>query len=375
MSSTDTFSFENNAVPAIMESSQNESIESSGIHSSQDGSFSQVTSAARSDSVKRPGPPIEDAERSERKEERARSTSSSRAIRASASSKPSGRSSSVKKAQDKPRKSGGSPSDRRREVNADDLLDQRLRDMQDQDKQLRSQLKILEDENFAEQAMFNHQLRSIKDEYSEFDRQYNHVLDCWRQANEKSKTFEMEVRSEAMLFHEARSYINEMQQQFGDVMQEDYGSSLRIQELEGLITRERALYQSSADKFMQESAQECAELRDKADKIRLEASEVIAAKDSERLQERELISDEAKRVHQRNGVLLQELSHAQNDAIQAAHAVHEEQRINDLLRRHATEEEVNVRNLKGEMNVAETYLNMETAKNEKLQSRIEQDRI
>ena len=217
-------------------------------------------------------------------------------------------------------------------------------------------------------------MKSIKDECTEFDRQYNHVLDRWRLAEENSMSYEMEMRSEAMLFQEARNYINEMQQQFGSVMQEDYGASLRIQELEGLLTRERAMYQTNNERFSNEAFQEFAELRDKADKIRLEASEAIAAKDNERIQEKELISDEAKRLHQRNGLLLSELSFAQNDAIQAAQAISEMQRMNDVLQRKATEEETHIRNLQGEMNVVQSYLGLETAKRERLQARNEEDR-
>lgn len=375
MSSNDTFSFDNNAVPAVMDSSQNDSIESSGVHSSHEGSFSQVTSVARSESVKRPGPPIEDAEREEQRAERPRSaSSSSRALRAPASSKQTTRSPSARRSREKTKRSGGSPQERRGGTNADDMLEERLREMQDQDKRLRSQVKMFEDENFAELAMYNHQMRSIKDEYTEFDRQYNHVLDQWKHAMENSMTFEMEMRSEARLFHEARAYTTEMQQQFGNVVQQDYGSSLRIQELEGLITRERSQNQSYISRFEQESFLEFAELRDKADRIRLEASEAIASKDSERLQERELISDEAKRINQRNGLLLSELSFAQNDAIQASQAVHEEQRMNDMLRKRATEEEVPARNLASEMNVVQSYLGIETAKTEKLQSMLEKEK-
>ena len=233
---------------------------------------------------------------------------------------------------------------------------------------------MLEDENFAEQVMYSNQMRSIKDECTEFDRQYNHVLDRWRLAEENSMSYEMEMRSEAMLFQEARGYINEMQQQFGSVMQEDYGASLRIQELEGLLTRERAMYQTNNERFHNEAFQESAELRDKADKIRLEASEAIAAKDNERVQEKELISDEAKRLNQRNGLLLSELSFAQNDAIQAAQAINDMQRVNDVLQRKTTEEETHIRNLQGEMNVVQSYLDMETAKCERLQTRNEEDR-
>eukprot|EP00434_Breviolum_minutum_P030195 symbB.v1.2.026705.t1/scaffold2693.1/size72875/1 len=238
----------------------------------------------------------------------------------------------------------------------------------------RSQLKMLEDENFAEQVMYSNQMRSIKDECTEFDRQYNHVLDRWRLAEENSMSFEMEMRSEAMLFQEARGYINEMQQQFGNVMQEDYGAGLRIQELEGLLSRERATYQTNNERFSREAFQEFAELRDKADRIRLEASEAIAAKDNERIQEKELITDEAKRLHQMNGLLLSELSFAQNDAIQAAHNNSEMQRRDDLLQKKTIEEETYVRNLQGEMNVVQSHLGMETAKSERLQVRNEEDR-
>ena len=374
MSSNETFSFDN-AAPAVADSSQNDSIESSGIHSSQDGSYSQVTSVARSESVKRPGPPIEDAERGETRQDRPRSAStSSRTRKASASSKTASRPSSGRRSQEKSKRAGGSPQDQRKGLNADEMLEERLREMLNQDKQLRSQLKMLEDENFAEQVMYSNQMRSIKDECTEFDKQYNHVLDRWRLAEENSMSYEMEMRSEAMLFQEARGYINEMQQQFGSVMQEDYGASLRIQELEGLLTRERSTYQTNNERFSREAFQEFAELRDKADKIRLEASEAIAAKDNERIQEKELITDEAKRLHQMNGLLLSELSFAQNDAIQAAHNNSEMQRMNDVLQKKTIEEETYVRNLQGEMNVVQSHLGMETAKNERLQIRNEEDR-
>ena len=374
MSSNETFSFDN-AAPVVADSSQNDSIESSGIHSSQDGSYSQVTSVARSESVKRPGPPIEDAERGETRQDRLRSAStSSRTRKASASSKTASRPSSGRRSQEKSKRTVGSPQDQRKGLNADEMLEERLREMLNQDKQLRSQLKMLEDENFAEQVMYSNQMRSIKDECTEFDKQYNHVLDRWRLAEENSMSYEMEMRSEAMLFQEARGYINEMQQQFGSVMQEDYGASLRIQELEGLLTRERSTYQTNNERFSREAFQEFAELRDKADKIRLEASEAIAAKDNERIQEKELITDEAKRLHQMNGLLLSELSFAQNDAIQAAHNNSEMQRMNDVLQKKTIEEETYVRNLQGEMNVVQSHLGMETAKSERLQIRNEEDR-
>ena len=102
--------------------------------------------------------------------------------------------------------------------------------MDEHDNHMKVQMRQLEDERNIEKVMFvTKMFWSIKDECSEFGHQYNHVLGCWRNAEEKSKRFEMELRSEIMLFHEARECLGEMQQQFGHVVQEDYGASLRIQ--------------------------------------------------------------------------------------------------------------------------------------------------
>ena len=165
-----------------------------------------------------------------------------------------------------------------------------------------------------------------------------------------------------------------MQQQFGHVMQEDQGAGMRIQELELILEQERLQFRSHAASFDQETKAEFAILRDRADRVRLEASEAIAAKDSQQFHERELISDEAMKLKRRNDLLTSELSFAQNDAIQAAQMIHHEQRAVDICRRRNAEEEMVVRNLVGEMNVTESYLNMENAKNERLTARIDEDR-
>ena len=184
----------------------------------------------------------------------------------------------------------------------------------------------------------------------------------------------MELRSEIRLFQESREYLGEMQQQFGHVMQEDYGASLGIQELEGLLNRERAQFQSNATLCAQETRQEFAEPRDRADMIRLEASEAIAARDSQQSHERELISDEAMKLKRINDLLVSELNFAQNDAIQASHMMYSEQKALDSHRKKITEEEVAIRNLSGEMTVMQSYINLENAKNERLQLRIDEDR-
>ena len=66
--SSDAFSFDNAAPvePEAVDTSNMESKESSGMHSSPDGSYSNVTSTHRSESDRRPRPQIEDAERDSR---------------------------------------------------------------------------------------------------------------------------------------------------------------------------------------------------------------------------------------------------------------------------------------------------------------------
>ncbi len=370
--SSDTFSFDP-AAPAEAMEGTNDSADGSTIHSSADtGSFSQVTSTHRAESIKRQRPAIEDAERESRPIGRERGSSSR--IQRSTSLPKNVRSPSVRRTHGKARSSGGSPNDRRGIGTADEELTAKIREMESQDVHQRRQIQRLEDENNAQRIVHHSKLQSIQDECTEFDHQYNHVLDCWRRAEERSKTYETELRSEARLFQEAREYSGEMQQQFGHVMQEDQGAGMRIQELELILEQERLQFRSHAASFDQETKAEIAILRDRADRVRLEASEAIAAKDSQPFHERELISDEAMKLKRRNDLLTSELSFAQNDAIQAAQMIHHEQRTVDMCGRRNAEEEMVVRNLMGEMNVAETYPNMENAKNERLTDRSDEDR-
>ena len=70
-------------------------------------------------------------------------------------------------------------------------------------------------------------VQNVRDECCEFNQQYNHVIGCWkRYRGDLNQSF-----NQKLCFHEARSYLQEIQQQFGTVMQEDYGAGLRIQEL------------------------------------------------------------------------------------------------------------------------------------------------
>ncbi len=230
--------------------------DSSAIHSSPDtGSFSQVTRTHRSESMKRQRPAIEDAERESRPVGRERG-SSSRNQRSTSAPKP-GRSTAVRRTNEKARSSGGSPTDKRKLATADEELEAKLREMEDQGAHMRYQIQKVEDDNNAQRIAHSSIMQSIKDECSEFDHQYNHVLSCWRQAEERSRTFEMELRSEVRLFQEAREYLGEMQQQFGHAMQEDHGAGLRIQELEILLERERMQLQAHATSFNQDEGRVC----------------------------------------------------------------------------------------------------------------------
>lgn len=188
---------------------------------------------------------------------------------------------------------GGSSGGRRTSPTADEDLERMISEMRSQGDHLKAQVLRLEDERSAELSMFGNKMQSIKDERIEFDQQYNHVLSCWRLAEERSKAYEMELRSEIGLFQEVREYLREMQQHFGNVAQEDYGAGLRIQEFEATINNLTAQYQGSAIIISQETQQEFAELRNRADRIIVEANEAIAAEDVQQFHEREIMTDEA----------------------------------------------------------------------------------
>ncbi len=372
MSSTDTFSFEN-AVPAeAMDSSLNESNESSVVQSSYDGigSYSHVTSVQRSESVRR-SRQIEDADPNSRSS----GAQGSRRVRnaRSSSSQRTDKRLNVRKP-DKPRGPGGSPGGRARRTTADEDLEKMIEDMKDQGDQLREQMMHIEDERRAELVLYDSRMQRARQERQEFDQQYNHVLDCWRRAEERSKTFEMELRSEINLFHEVRGYLGEMQQQLAQVSQEDYGAGLRIKELETIITREREETQNMVSVIASETHQECTELRERGDKIFVEASEAIAQKDIQQFQEREIITDEAMVLKRQNDTLLSELGQSQNDAIQAIQFARGEQQSLSNARNRMTEKENSIRNLSGELNMAQTYFNLEKSRADQLRESMEEDR-
>ena len=368
--SSDAFSFDN-AAPA--EGVESNSGAGSGMHSSPDGasSFSHVRSVSRSDTSKRSRNAIEDAERASRPAGRVQ-PNPTRSDRTPSTPRPN-RVSAFRRTFHKQSSPRGSPRSKSGPRTADEELEARLREMEYDSIGLRIEMKQIEDEHVAEKSQYQAMFQSAKDEWQEFNNQYNHVIGCWRQAEERSRRFESEFQSETMLFHEAKNGLQELQQHMHGAIQEDYGASLRINELELLIMNEREQFQLRADSYARETQQEFHELRGRAELIRHEASEALASRDSQNFHDRELISDEAMRLKSRNDVLASEFQVAQNDVIKAGQIIHNEQFMILNSKQMLTEEEAVVRGLKNELSTAQSYLNIENTKNRNLQSRMDDD--
>lgn len=127
-------------------------------------------------------------------------------------------------------------------------------------------------------------------------------------------------------------------------------------------------------KIALETHQECTVLRERGDKIYVEASEAIAQKDVSQFKEREIITDEAMVLKRQNDALLSELGSSQNDAIQAMQFARDEQRNLGFARVRMAEEESSVRNLSGELIMAKTYFNLEKSRADQLSESMEEDR-
>ena len=370
MTSSDAFSFDNAAPAEGVESNAG-----SGMHSSPDGasSFSHVYSVSRSDTSKRSRNAIEDAARESRPVGRVQSRPT-RSDRTPSTPRPT-RVSAYRRTFHKTSSPRGSPRSKSGPRTADEELEARLKEMEGERLGLMLEMKEIEDEHLAERNQYQNMFQSAREEWQEFNNQYNHVIGCWRQAEERSRRFESEFMSEAMLFHEAKNGLQELQQHMYGAVQEDYGASLRINELERMILREREQFQLRADSYARETQQEFHALRGKAEIIRQEASEALAARDSQNFHDRELISDESMRLKSRNDVLVSEFQAAQNDVIKAGQIIHNEQFVIFNSKQILTEEEAVVQGLKNELSTAQSYLNIENSKNRNLQSRMEDDRM
>ena len=240
MISSDAFSFDNAAPAEGVEDTSN-SAAGSGMQSSPDGasSFSHVRSVSRSESSMRSRQTLEDAERQSRPVGRIH-PNPTRTERTPSATRPS-RTSSYRKNYLKASSPRGSPRGRNAPMSADEELDARLREMESDGMVLRAEMRQIEDEHTAERNHFSNMVQSAREEWQEFNNQYNHVIGCWRSAEEKSRRLESEFMSESMLFHEAKNCLQELQQHMNDAVQEDDGASLRINELETLIMREREI--------------------------------------------------------------------------------------------------------------------------------------
>ena len=370
MTSSDAFSFDNAAPAEGVESNAG-----SGMHSSPEGasSFSHVHSVSRSDTSKRSRNAIEDAARESRPVGRVQSRPT-RSERTPSTPRPT-RVSAYRRTFHKQSSPRGSPRSKSGPRTADEELEAKLKEMEGESLGLMLEMKEIEDEHMAERNQYQNMFQSAREEWQEFNNQYNHVIGCWRQAEERSRRSESEFMSEAMLFHEAKNGLQELQQHMYGAVQEDYGASLRINELERMILREREQFQLRADSYARETQQEFHALRGKAEIIRQEASEALAARDNQNFHDRELISDESMRLKNRNDVLVSEFQAAQNDVIKAGQIIHNEQFMIFNSKQILTEEEAVVQGLKNELSTAQSYLNIENSKNRNLQSRMEDDRM
>ena len=229
----------NNSHAAPAEGVESNSGAGSGMQSSPDGasSFSHVQSVSRSDSSKRSRNAIKDAERESRPKGRVH-TNPTRSDRTPSTPRPT-RVSAYRRTFHKTASPKRSPRSKSGPMSADEELEARLREMENDGIVLRTEMRQIEDEQIAERNQFQTMFQTARDEWQEFNNQYNHVIGCWREAEEKSRRFESEFMSEAMLFHEAKNGLQELQQHMNSAVQEDYGASLRINELEILIMRER----------------------------------------------------------------------------------------------------------------------------------------
>ena len=103
-----------------------------------------------------------------------------------------------------------------------------------------------------------------------------------------------------MLFQEAKFYLQGIQQLFGNAIQDNYGAGFRINELGGILLREREHHQECMESISRINHQEYFEMQNRADTIREEAQEAGAAKDHQRSHERELITDEVMKLKNMN---------------------------------------------------------------------------
>ena len=245
--------------------------------------------------------------------------------------------------------------------------------MRNQQAALHSEMKQIEDQKLVEVVECQLIIQNARAESHEFGQQYNHVINSWRLAEESSNRSQSDFQSEFMLFQEAKTHLQEMQQQFGNVMQEDYGASLRILELEGILTRERALHQQRAEQFSQGTHQEF--MQSKADRIREEAREALAAKEYQQFHERELITDKAVRLKSTNEKLISEYHFAQQGAKRAWQVLHQEQQIALAEKMKLAEEELAASNLRNELHTATSIMDMEGKKKEQLRVQLSDGRV
>ena len=156
LNSSDTFSFDNAATAENADGTGNS------------GNSSDMQSVSQSDSTKRSRPAIEDAERESRPIGRVK-TSTHRSSRTPSASRPS-KASAYKKIF-RPHSSQGSRRERRGAISADEELEARLREVENDGDALRAEMRQIEDEHVAERTQYHVIVQSAREDWNEFNQQ------------------------------------------------------------------------------------------------------------------------------------------------------------------------------------------------------------
>ncbi len=123
---------------------------------------------------------------------------------------------------------------------------------------------------------------------------------------------------------EAKFHLKELHQSFSDAARVDYGSGLRIGDLEKMLENERVTDQRRMNSVAQSTQQEFMVMQDWAVQIKEEAREAIMASENQRFQDRELMTDEVMNLKYANEKLIAECSTLQQNMIRTSQKLNHE---------------------------------------------------
>ena len=209
-------------------------------------------------------------------------------------------------------------------MSADAELEAQLSALTDYQVAVGQEMKQLKDENVLEIMSYRHEVSTAQHESGEFMRQYGMLLKQWQYAESKAYHCEMEFRSESTMFHEARHYLDELNQQSIKANMEDCGASLRIVELEKMLEGERLKHQTRMNDIEATTHQEFTVMQGRANQIKEEAREALLSSAHQRYHDRELVGDEVMKIRFEHDKLVSEGHALQQTLVKVNHALNEE---------------------------------------------------